>query len=428
LGTQASSSSGAAVSSRGELFAASCLALVVSAIAFGIRGDTLGDFMKQFNATPDAIGWAIVGAFWGFTIAIAFSGIVCDWLGMKALLVFAFILHMLGIAGTVFATSINMLAIGTLMIGLGNGFVEGAINPLIATLYPDNKTAKLNALHAWWPGGIVIGAVLGFVMSQFGASWQLKTGVLFIPTLIYGFMFVGLKLPPTERVQSGVSTGSMFKEAIRPLFLIWIVCMLLTASTELGTNQWIGEMMKMSGIKSGILLLAWGSFVMLIGRSFAGPVVHKLSPTGLLAGSAIISTIGLYGLSMANSPATAFIAATVFSAGICYFWPTMLGFTSERFPKGGALLMGLMGAAGMASAGLSQPIFGGWLADYGVAGALRHATVLPAILIVIFGAFYLKDLAKGGYKAVKLAGDQVDVPTTPPASVEAAVEEAEKTK
>lgn len=396
----------AAHSSRGELFAASCLALVVSAIAFGIRGDTLGDFMKQFNATPDKIGWAISGAFWGFTIAIVFSGMVCDWLGMKSLLVFAFILHLVGIAGTVFARSIPMLAVGTLLIGFGNGFVEGAINPLIATLYPDNKTAKLNALHAWWPGGIVIGALLGFAMSHFHASWQMKTGVLFIPTLIYGFMFVGLKLPQTERVQSGVSTRSMFKEILRPLFIIWIFCMLLTASTELGTNQWIGQMMKMSGISSGILLLAWVSFVMLIGRSFAGPVVHKLSPSGLLVGSAAISTVGLFALSLATSAAMSIIAATIFSIGICYFWPTMLGITSERHPKGGALAMGIVGAAGMASAGIAQPVAGWLIRNYDVAGALRHATLLPAILTIIFAVFYIADLKKGGYKAVKLTPEE----------------------
>lgn len=418
MSTQAASS-GAAYSSRSQLFVASCLALVVSAIAFGIRGDTLGDFMKQFNATPDAIGWAISGAFWGFTISIALSGMLCDWLGMKSLVVFAFILHLVGIAATVFATSIAMLAVGTLLIGFGNGFVEGAINPLVATLYPDKKTAKLNALHAWWPGGIVIGALLGFAMSHLHATWQMKTGVLFIPTLIYGFMFLGLKLPPTERVQSGVSTGTMFKEALRPLFIIWLFCMILTASTELGTNQWIGEMMKMRGIESGILLLASGSFLMLIGRSFAGPVVNKFSPSGLLVFSAVVSTLGLLALSMAKSMSMALVASSIFSIGVCYFWPTMLGVTSERHPKGGALLMGLVGAAGMASAGLAQPVNGWLIEHYDVAGALQHAAILPAILIVIFGAFYLRDRASGGYKAVKLITEdsQIDVETTTSDSV-----------
>ena len=399
-------SSEATHSSRSELFAASCLALVVSAIAFGIRGDTLGDFMKTFNATPNDIGWAIVGAFWGFTIAIAFSGMVCDWLGMKSLLVFAFILHMLGIAGTVFANSITMLAIGTLAIGLGNGFVEGAINPLIVTLYPDNKTAKLNALHAWWPGGIVIGSVIAYLMSQFHASWQLKTGVLFIPALIYGAMFIGLKLPPTERVQSGVSTGRMWR-AVFSTFIIFWLCMWLSAATELGTNQWISEMMKNTGIKVGTLVLGWISFVMLIGRVFAGPVVHKLSPIGVLLFSAFVSVLGLLALSFANGPVMAFIAATVFSIGICYFWPTMLGYTSERYPEGGALLMGFMGAAGMASAGLAQPVLGGWYARFGVAGALQHVAILPAILVVIVGIFYLSYLKQGGYKAVKLTPAEV---------------------
>lgn len=406
-----SSVSSKAQSHPRELFVASCMALVVSAIAFGIRGDTLGDFMRQFNATPEDIGWAIVGAFWGFTIAIAFSGIVCDWLGMKALLVFAWILHMAGIAGTVFASSITMLAVGTLLIGFGNGFIEGAVNPLVVTLYPDNKTAKLNALHAWWPGGIVIGSVVGYLMTQINASWQLKTGVLFIPTLIYGAMFIGLKLPPTERVQSGVSTKQMWRAIFSPFLIFW-VCMWLTAATELGTNQWISEMMKNSGIKVGTLVLGWISFVMLIGRVFAGPVVHKLSPIGVLLLSSIISVLGLLALSMATGPVMAFVAATVFSVGICYYWPTMLGYTSERFPEGGALAMGLMGAAGMASAGLAQPVLGAWYEKYGVAGALQHVAILPAILVVVFGAFYIMHLKEGGYKAVKLGANTADAPAT----------------
>ncbi|MDH7482339.1 MAG: MFS transporter [Armatimonadota bacterium] len=418
MSTKASSSSSYVASARSELFAASCIALVVSAIAFGIRGDTLGDFMKQFNATPDAIGWAIVGAFWGFTIAIALSGIVCDWLGMKTLLVFAWILHMAGISGTVFANSIQMLAIGTLLIGFGNGFIEGAVNPLVATLYPEDKTAKLNALHAWWPGGIVIGTVIAYIMSLFNASWQIKTGVLFIPTLLYGAMFIKLKLPPTERVQSGVSTARMWR-SIFSLYLVFWVCMWLSAATELGTNQWIAEMMKNSGIKVGTLVLGWISFVMLIGRVFAGPVVHKLSPIGVLLLSSIVSFIGLIALSMAKGPVMAFLAATVFSAGICYFWPTMLGYTSERFPEGGALLMGLMGAAGMASAGFAQPIFGGWYEKFGVVGALRHAAILPAILTVVMAVFYVIHKLEGGYRAVKLtpaesaASTQAEAEVTP---------------
>ncbi len=389
------------------------MALVVSAIAFGIRGDTLGDFMKTFNATPKDIGWAIVGAFWGFTIAIAFSGVVCDWLGMKALLVCAWVLHMAGIAGTVFASSITMLAVGTLLIGLGNGFIEGAVNPLVVTLYPDNKTAKLNALHAWWPGGIVIGTLVAYLLGLANAGWQIKTGVLFIPTLIYGFAFIGLKLPPTERVQSGVSTERMWK-SVFSLFIVFWFCMWLTAFTELGTNQWISEMLKESGVKVGTLVLGWISFVMLIGRTFAGPVVHKLKPIGLLLFSSVISVVGLLALSVAKGPVMAFVAATIFSVGVCYYWPTMLGYTSERWPEGGALTMGLMGAAGMASAGLAQPIFGWLFAGKGTAGCLQTVAVLPAIVAVVFLFFYLSHQKEGGYKAIKLTKEhsQTDVETT----------------
>jgi len=298
-----------------------------------------------------------------------------------------------------------VLAAATLIIGLGNGFVEAGINPLVATIYPDKKTQKLNHLHAWWPGGIVIGSVLAYLLTKMGGTWALwttKMWLILIPVVIYGFLFLGLKLPKTERVQSGVSTSEMYKEALRPLFLVFFFCMLLTAATELGTNQWIGEIMKNSGIESGILILAWISIIMLIGRLFAGPVVHKLNPVGLLLASSAVSIVGLFWLSKVNSTATAYAASFVFAVGICYFWPTMLGVTSERFPKGGALLLGLMGAAGMASAGFAQPLMGQLYHNFGASGALLRAALLPAVLVVIFGLVFLSDLARGGYKAERL--------------------------
>jgi MFS family permease len=195
----------------------------------------------------------------------------------------------------------------------------------------------------------------------------------------------------------------MYKEALRPLFIMWFICMWLTAVTELGPNQWIALIMKKTATESGILILAWISLLMLIGRLFAGPVVHKLSPIGLLIASAATSAVGLVALSHVRSAPTAYAASFVFAVGICYFWPTMLGVTSERFPAGGALLLGLMGAAGMASAGLAQPLMGYFYDTYGPAGALRYVAVLPALLVVVFGAIFLRDLAKGGYKVVKLA-------------------------
>ena len=231
---------------------------------------------------------------------------------------------------------------------------------------------------------------------------QIKQSIIFIPALIYGALFVGMRLPATERVQSGISTKAMYREMLRPLFLIFLFCMLLTAATELGPNQWMASIMQAKA-GTGILVLVWISLIMCIGRLFAGPVVHRLSPTGMLLASAILSIVGLLFMSAAGSKAAAFLASGVFAVGICYFWPTMLGFTSERFPKGGALLLGLMGAAGMTSAGFAQPQMGRLLDRFTAVAALRHAAILPAVLVVIFGIVYLADLAKGGYKAVKLA-------------------------
>lgn len=408
MSKETSGSTGAATA-PGKLFAASCFALVVSAVAFGIRADIADALALHFNTTKEAVGWfGMGGAFWGFAISIFIGGQLCDWLGMKTLILLACVLQIVGIAGTVFAPSLSVLAMATLSVGLGNGLVEAVINPLVATIYPNDKTHKLNLLHAWWPGGIVIGGLVGYLLGNMGASWQVRQATVFIPAVIYGIMFLEMKIPKTERVQSGVSTGEMYKEILRPLFLVFLVCMLLTAATELGPGQWMGSIMgKLAG--QGILVLVWISLIMCVGRLFAGPVVHKLRPNGMLVGSAAVAAVGLVLMSMVATKTGVFLAATVFAVGVCYFWPTMLGTTSERFPKGGALLMGLMGAAGMTSAGFAQPVIGSLLDRFkdNPTAALRVFAVLPAALVVIFGLILIADAAKGGYKAVKLHGDEM---------------------
>jgi fucose permease len=396
-----------------RLFVASCIALVATAMTFAVRGDIMGNLGQDFSLNKEQVGYIAGAAFWGFTISIFIGGQLCDWLGMGRLLALAFLCHTAGILLTIFAPGFWLLWAATLIIGLGNGLIEAAINPLVATIYPDDKTNKLNALHVWFPGGIVIGGLVAYGLSKSNLDWKIKMATILAPTVIYGVMFLGQKFPATERVQAGVSTGDMFKEVLRPMFLLLIFCMLLTASTELGPNQWIADITKTlpDAGNAGILVLVWISVLMAIGRWFAGPIVHRLSPIGLLIGSAVFSAIGLFWLGGVQTVANAFAAATVFAIGICYFWPTMLGVTSERFPKGGAFLLGLMGAAGNLSVALVLPIMGkiydqnvaNMGAQLGAGLTLRSVTILPIILVVIFGAMFLRDRAAGGYKAVRLS-------------------------
>ena len=375
-------------------------------MTFAIRGDSMDPWSRQFSLSKEEVGWIVGTAFWGFTLSIFIGGQLVDLLGMGRFLALAFLAHVLGIALTILANGFWMLFAGTLGIGMANGFVEAAVNPLTATIYPDQKTEKLNALHVWFPGGIVIGGLVSFALTKMNLGWEVKMAVILVPTLIYGLMFLGQRFPPTERVQHGVSTAGMYKEALRPLFLIWVFCMLLTAATELGPNQWIPDILTKTAGLQAILVLVWINGLMAVGRNFAGAFVHRLSPIGLLIGSATLSAIGLFALSVANSPVTAFAAATIFAIGICYFWPTMLGVTSERFPSGGALLLAIMGGAGMLSVSIILPVMGKIYDEKGPNMALRYIVILPLVLIGIFGAVWLYDRGRGGYKAVKLAAEQ----------------------
>jgi len=347
-----------------RLFLASRIALVVTAMSFAIRGGAAGPWGTQFNLTHEEVGQVLAPALWGFTVAMIFGGPLCDLIGLGRIVGFAFVGHLAGILLTIFAWNFWSLFAGNLIFGIANGSVEAACNPLITTLFPNDKTTKLNHFHVWFPGGIVIGAVLAYFMDKAGLGWKAEFATMLVPLAIYGFLFLGQSFPKTERVQRGVSTGSMWAACFHPLFLIMVACMVMTATTELGTNTWITNILTTAGW-SGILVLAWINGVMAVGRQCAGTFVHKLSPMGMLIMSAFLSAIGLYWMSH-SAGNMVFIAATVFALGVCFFWPTMLGYTNDRFPNTGALGLAIMGGAGMLGAGFSAPVIGRFF-DNGIA-------------------------------------------------------------
>jgi MFS family permease len=417
---------------RRQLFVASCLALLVTSLSFGIRAGILDRLGVQFGLDKAELGTIAATAFWGFPLAVVIGGMVVDIIGMKRLLVLAFIFHMAGILLTIFAEKFGnpfwALFISTLCIGIANGTVEAACNPLVATLYPNDKTTKLNHFHLWFPGGIVIGTLIVYFFDKAAIGWQIQVAMMIIPAIIYGFLFVKQKFPVTERVASGVTTGEMYRSLLNPLFFFMIICMFGTAITELFTGQWIQVLLN-NVTQNSILILTVTTGVMVVGRGLAGPVVHRLSPAGVLLGSALFSALGLYLLGHVSGNML-FVGALVFGIGVCYFWPTMLGFVAENLPKTGAVGINLMGGAGMFAVSLYMMFMGGVydhkilkhlpegadLKLYNSGGAtvemkaalaeankaagpevINTTLIIPLILIVAFGAlfFYMRNKKKG---------------------------------
>lgn len=375
-------------------------------MTFAIRAEVVKIWGPAYHLSGVELGLIAGTAFWGFTLAQFIEGPLIDLLGMKRIVDIAFWGHILGIIVTIFSASFWPLYIGTLLIGVANGSVEAACNPMTATLFPKEKTKMLNRFHVWFPGGNVIGGVIAYLMvERMDLSWPWLMAVLLIPTIAYGILFFSLKFPETERVSSGVSYKSMLKACISPLFIFMVCCMLLTASTELGTTQWINLLLGNLGV-SAILILAFINGIMAVGRTFAGPIVHRLSPPGVLLGSAIIACCGLLWLSVASGY-MAFLAAFVFAVGVCYFWPTMLGFVAEYVPESGALGLNIMGGVGMLAVAFILPIMGHW-DDVHKANALSQGlqqsaaalqagrqtlqtvSIIPLILIFAFTFLFIK--------------------------------------
>ena len=384
-----------------RIFIICCLALLVTSMTFAIRAGILSQLGTEFALNDGQLGWVNAMAFLGFPVAMMIGGALYNTLGAKRLLLIAFICHLVGLLLTISAEGFWGLLISTFFIGFANGAVEAGCNPLIAETYPKNKTTMLNKFHVWFPGGIVVGALISKAMTDAGLGWQLQISVMLIPTILYGLMTLKQHFPEIERIKG--STRDNVKALFSPLFIFMAICMTLTTTAELGTQQWIERILGASGA-SPMLIMALITGLMAVGRYFSGPVIHRLNPVGVLLFSAIVATCGIYAMSIATG-SSVYIAAILFAIGVMYFWPTMVGFVAENIPESGALGMSMIGAAGMFALSLWNPVIGHWIDSARekanasvIAGidpdlaagqsVLANIAVFPAILIIAFTLLY----------------------------------------
>jgi MFS family permease len=387
---------------KSKVFLAACMALIVTSMTFAIRAGILTQLGEGFGISNQELGWINSMAFLGFPLAMLLGGLLYNSLGAKKLLIVAFVCHLLGLVLTIYAGGFWTLIISTFFIGFANGSVEAACNPMIADMYTNNRTAMLNKFHVWFPGGLVIGSLVSKFMTDGGLNWQLQIATMLIPTLIYGFLVFTQKFPQSENIES--NTQSNIKALANPLFLFMMVCMTLTATSEFIPQQWIETILGSSGA-SPMLVLALVTGIMALGRFFAGPIIHKLNPIGVLLMSAIITATAIYFMSVADGTMI-YVAAALFALGVCYFWPTMIGFISEYTPKTGALGMSLVGGAGMFATSIWNPIIGSRLdteKDTAIASGLigevaevaagkavlGFMVYFPLALVVLFGILFV---------------------------------------
>ena len=381
------------------LFYGSCLALITTAFSFSLRAGVLPELGEAFDLNAKQLGEINSMWFFGFPISMIIGGLTYHTIGPKKIMQFAFIAHSVGIILTIYSGGYWGLMFSTLLIGLGNGCTEAACNPMIS----DSATGKkmntlMNRFHMWFPGGIVLGSLISYFMTKMNMPWQAQIWIILIPTVLYAFLFSG-QVFPKPRIQEAKSLKGNLKGMATPLFIFIAICMALTATTEFVPMQWVRLVLDKSGV-DGMVIMALISGIMAFGRYFGGEFVHKFDQTGVLLGSAIFATLGMFLLST-QTGGMVYVAAVVFAIGLCYFWPNMIGFVAEKIPKSGALGMSVVGAIGMFLTANMQPIFGLWIDSarekataMGLTGddlelvvgqeTLKTMITFPAILVALF--------------------------------------------
>ncbi|CAN5740861.1 MFS transporter [soil metagenome] len=369
-----------------RLLWAGFMAILAAGVGFSVRGGILGQWAEQFGFTMTELGTITGGGLTGFGLVIIITSLFADKIGYGKLMVAAFVLHfvsaVLTLATPAFFASGGKesaywcLFIAMFIFAIGNGVCEAVVNPLTATLFPKNKTHYLNILHAGWPAGLVLGGLASTFMSASvdaagkvtapAIDWKIQMSLFLIPVVLYGVLLLGQKFPKSEAASAGVTLGEMITTVAAPLMLVLLLIHALVGYVELGTDSWISKITGsiMASPAAGLKLFVYTSMLMFALRFVAGPIVHKISPLGLLMVSGILGAIGLTLLGGATSVIGCIIAATVYACGKTFLWPTMLAVASERFPKGGAVAIGLMGGVGMLSAGLLGGPAIGYKQDY----------------------------------------------------------------
>jgi MFS family permease len=398
-------------SSPRSLFWACFIALIATSFVFGVRSTLIGGIGREFQLSQGEIGRILGVGLWPFALSIMFFSLIIDVIGYKAVACCAIVCHFAALALTLSATpDNNHLYWGTFLVAVANGTVESFINPVVATLFNREKSKWLNILHAGWPLGIALGSIFTLVFAPFFSGpgqWKVIFTLCFIPVVVYTLLVLPRRFPVNERVVAGVSYremltefgaagfflfSTMFVMAVyqandrpvdwtvtlgvglavaviagvfarslgRPMFLVILLTMPFLATTELGTDTWMPELLSGQFGARAAWVLVYSALIMTVLRAQAGPVVERFSPIGLLALSAAVAIAGL--LLLYRMTGVALIAAaTVYAFGKTFLWSTTLGVVSEQFPRGGALSLNGVSAIGVLGMGvIGAPLMGVW--------------------------------------------------------------------
>jgi MFS family permease len=406
------------------LFWGCFIALITTAFGFILRIFLMDGWAKEFNFSETQKGELFGVGLWPFAISIIIFSLIIDKIGYKVAMFFGFACHMISLVMTVTAGSYETLYWANFVVALGNGTVEAYINPVVATQFKHDKSRWLNILHAGWPGGMVVAGVLALMLPA-EMAWQTKMYLLAIPAIMYVVILAFQEFPVNERVAAGSSYMDMLKEvgalgtfiivwlmavefsrsafkvespmmvgtivaAVasiamlaatksfgRPLFICLLLIMVPLATTELGVDSWVSDLMAPVLHGNGLYVLLYTSFLMMILRFCSGPIIHKLSPLGVLTTCSVIAALGLIALSHVDSAVLAFAAATLYAVGKTFFWPTMLGVVAEQCPKGGALTLNATGGVGMLGVGVIGAMLLGFMQDTTLDSTIKQSA--PAV-------------------------------------------------
>lgn len=339
------------VTFRPFAFASATGAFLLMGAVTSLFGPLLESFTHRFRISLPAAGVALSVYFVGATI-----GVLPGWLGLKRLegrlvLVFALVTIALGAAGAALLHPWPMFLASLLVIGLGFGALDLALNTLLARTAVEGRAHRLSIGNAGYGAGAVICPLI--IIGLGPAHFTTLFVGLCVIAVVLATLSGGVHAPPlrTEALQYEITK---MKSQRRPILFTFVLAYVVYVAVETSSSGWMATQLHGVGYSESIGSLVTAGFWcgLAAGRLAGGPLYHWLSDTklvlyGLVAAVVLCCLAAIDPIAPVAYPLLGLIIASIFPMGL--IWYTKL---CPHDSDGLSLLILVMMIGGVAGPGL----------------------------------------------------------------------------
>lgn len=279
-----------------------------------------------------------------------------------------------------FSQNYLMLILALMLLGIGGGFSEALLTPLVVDIHRQESGKYLNISHAFYPLGIVGSALLfGELLTQ-GYSWRLVFQIAAAGALLVAVLFTLLRFPQAEKSDDPYT--KLFGDILSlGGFWLFAFAIFLGAGIESTLTFWSRSYVEiyLSDVpRSGAMAVVIFAGAMAVGRLLTAQLSNKMSLNSIMVGSALLGIIVSLMIPFATTLFWFYSLLALAGLATACFWPTILAEANAYLKVNSTILFVLLACAGIIGFGISPWVMG----LIGDAASLRSGLAIIPVLFI----------------------------------------------